>query len=165
MTGVTKTLTGSSKSYTLTFLPNYMNMSLEAGTFNYTLDADGDSYDKVPATGDAVKVSAYRPNFTATSVANPSPSPKMAPQNSLFGGDYNGLEGEPISTLDGDLEIHVKDHKIITTSHLKEPVVIRILNVGGITFANYVLQPGEAQETRVQNTGVYIVNKKKVLVK
>ena len=37
--------------------------------------------------------------------------------------------------------------------------------VGGITLANYVLQPGETQETRVQNTGVYIVNKKKVFVK
>ena len=162
--GVTKSLAGSSKSYTLTFKPNYMNKSLEAGTLSYTLDADGDSYDKVPATGDAVKVGAFRPYFTATSVAKSS-SPKMAPHSIIFGGDYNGLEGELQSGLGGGLEIYVKDHRIIATSHLKEPVVICIMNVGGITLANYVLQPGETQETRVQNTGVYIVNKKKVFVK
>ena len=86
-------------------------------------------------------------------------------QSIVFGGDYNGLEEEPISTLGGGLEIYVKDHRIIATSHLKEPVTIWIMNVGGLTLANYVLQPGETQETRVQNTGVYIVNKKKVFVK
>ena len=31
--------------------------------------------------------------------------------------------------------------------------------------ANYVLQPGETVETPVQTNGVYIVNKKKLLVK
>jgi hypothetical protein len=89
----------------------------------------------------------------------------MLPGSIQFGGDYNGLEEQPMSTLDGGLEIYVKDHRIIATSHLKEPVTICITNVGGITLANYVLQPGDTQETRVQNTGVYIVNKKKVFVK
>ena len=87
------------------------------------------------------------------------------PESIALGGNFNGLEEEPISTLEGDLDIYVKDHRIITTSHLKEPVTICSTNVGGITLANYVLQPGETQETRVQNTGVYIVNKKKVFVK
>ena len=89
----------------------------------------------------------------------------MLPERIRVGGDYDGLEEEPTSMFDGSLDIYVKDHRIITTSHLKEPVTIRIRNVSGITFANYVLQPGETQETRVQNDGVYIVNKKKVLVK
>ena len=138
-------------------------MSLNAGTNNYTLDTAGDSYDKVPATGDATKVSAFRPYFTATAAA--SGSRRMLPGSIQFGGDFNGLEGEPMSTLDGSLEIYVKDHKIITTSHLKEATTIRILNVAGITFASYVLQPGETIETPVHTNGVYIVNKKKLLVK
>ena len=75
------------------------------------------------------------------------------------------MEGEPQIALDGSLDIYVKDHKIYTTSHLKEATTIRILNVAGITYANYVLQPGETVETQVNVDGVYIVNKKKLLVK
>jgi hypothetical protein len=75
------------------------------------------------------------------------------------------MEGEPQSALDGRLEIYAKDHKIITTSHLENPVTITIVSVAGITYASYVLQPGETIETPVQTNGVYIVNKKKLLVK
>ena len=162
--GVEKSLTGTSNTFNFTFKPSYMNMSLAAGTDSYTLDADGDSYDKVPASGDATKVSAFRPYFIATSAANAG-SRKMAPERILFGGDFEGLEGEPISTLDGDLEIYVKDHKVVTTSHLKEATTVRIISVSGVTMANYVLQPGETRETPIRVEGAYIVNKKKLLVK
>lgn len=155
MTG-TKVKYGSNNYY---FKPSYMNRSLEADGSNYALNADGNSYAQV--TGAAKSVSAFRPYFTASAAS----SRKYVPERIVFGGDFNGLEEQPISTLDGGLEIYVKDHRIIATSHLKEPVAICIMNVGGITLANYVLQPGETQETRVQNTGVYIVNKKKVFVK
>ena len=155
MTGTKVTYGGTD----YTFKPSYMNKTLAVGN-NYALNADGDSYVKV--TGSAKSVSAFRPYFTESAA---SPSRKYVPERIVFGGDYNGLEEQPISTLDGGLEIYVKDHRIIATSHLKEPVTIWIMNVGGITLANYVLQPGETQETRVQNTGVYIVNKKKVFVK
>jgi hypothetical protein len=164
----TKTLEGTSKNYSFTFKPSYMNENLEAGTNNYTLDTDGDSYDKVPATGDATKVSAFRPYFTITANAkspSPSPSPKNVPEYIVFDNDYSSMEGEPQIALDSSLEIYAKDHKIFTTSHLKEATTIRILNVAGITYANYVLQPGETVETRVNIDGVYIVNKKKLLVK
>ena len=143
-----------------TFKPSYMNESLAASSGYYALNADGNCYGVV--TGTAKRVSAFRPYFTTT-VSNTAR--QRAPERIVFGGDYSGLEDEPIPTLDGGLEIRVKDHKIITTSHLKEPVTVCVLNVGGITLANYVLQPGETQETRVQNTGVYSVNKRKVLVK
>jgi len=141
-----------------TFKPSYMNETLAVGN-NYTLNDAGNSYNKV--TGAAKSVSAFRPYFVSQAAA----ARQYVPERIVFGGDYNGLEEQPISTLDGGLEIYVKDHRIIATSHLKEPVTIWIMNVGGITLANYVLQPGETQETRVQNTGVYIVNKKKLLVK
>ena len=42
---------------------------------------------------------------------------------------------------------------------------MRIVNLGGVTIANYVIQPGETIETPVQAHGAYIVNKKKVFVK
>ena len=161
--GVPQSLDGTGKNYSFTFKPSYMNEELAAGTNNYTLDAAGDSYDKVPASGDATKVSAFRPYFTASAAAK-SPSPKRV-QSIIFSNEYNSMEDEPQTALDGRLEIYVKDHKIYTTSHLKEATTIRILNVAGITYASYVLQPGETVETRVNVDGVYIVNKKKLLVK
>jgi hypothetical protein len=142
-----------------------MNEELAAGTNNYTLDADGDSYDKVPATGNATKVTAFRPYFTANVVTTSSPSPKMIPESILFGDDYSGLEGEPKTAFGGDLEISVQGHKIVATSHLAEATTVRIINVSGITIANYVIQPGETIETPVSIEGVYIANKKKLLVK
>jgi hypothetical protein len=163
--GVQKSLEGTDNNYSLTFKPSYMNMNLEAGTYSYTLDAAGDSYDKVPATGSATKVSAFRPYFAATVTAKTTPSPKMMPESILFGDGYSGLEDEPKSAFDGDLEIYVQGHKIIAKSHLTEATTVRIINVSGVTVANYVIQPGETIETPVNIEGVYIANKKKLLVK
>jgi hypothetical protein len=140
-----------------------MNENLAAGTDNYTLDAVGDSYDKVPAIGDATKVSAFRPYFTASAAAKNS-SPKRV-QSIIFSNEDNSMEDGSQISLDGSLDIYVKDHKIYTTSHLPEATTIRIINVAGITFANYVLKPGETVETPIVVDGVYIVNKKKLLVK
>lgn len=159
--GVVKSASGT-KAYTLTFKPSYMNEKLSTGTYSYTLDGDGDSYDKVPATGDAVKVSAFRPYFTATVTTG---SPKMMPESILFGDAYSSMEGEFKSAFDGDLEIDVQGHKIVTTSHLKEATTVRIINVSGVTVANFVIKPGETVETPVSIEGVYIANKKKLLVK
>ena len=158
-----------------TFRPSYMNMGLKTGMEGkdyYTLKPDYDNngdgvadysaFEKVKVSDDVVMVNAFRPYFFTPT---PSPSRMSSARAIIFGGDYDGLIDEPLSVIDGTLEIYSKDHKIIATSHLKEPVTIWIMNVGGITLANYVLQPGETQETRVQNTGVYIVNKKKLLVK
>ena len=161
--GVTQSLEGTNKNYSLTFKPSYMNENLTAGTNNYTLDIAGDSYDKVPTTGAATKVSAFRPYFTAT--VTTTNSPKMIPERIMFGNDYSGLEGEPIATLDGNLEINVEGHKIVATSHLKNATTVRIINVSGVSIANYVIQPGETVETPVSIEGVYIANKKKLLVK
>jgi hypothetical protein len=166
-TDVEKTLEGSEKNFTITFHRNYSTQDL--GTTAYALSADGSRYDKVTTEGgSAVSGGAtaipFRPYFTASSV-NTSGSRRMAPEYILFGSDVSGLEEVPVSTLDGSLEIYVKDHKIITTSHRKEPVTVSITNVGGITLTNYVLQPGETVETPVRADGVYIVNRKKLLVK
>ena len=82
----------------------------------------------------------------------------------IFGGTDNDLRDGPETVLDGSLEIYTRGYNIVTTSHLKEATVIRIATAAGATFANYVLQPGETIETTVPNTGVYVVNKKKVFI-
>jgi hypothetical protein len=105
---------------------------------------------------------AFRPYFTAS--AAKSSSPKRV-QSIIFSNEDNSMEDGSQISLDGSLDIYVKDHKIFTTSHLKEATTIRIINVAGITFANYVLKPGETVETPIVVDGVYIVNKKKLLVK
>ncbi len=157
-------MTGTKVTYNstnYTFKPSYMNETLAVGN-NYALNADGNSYVKV--TGEAKQVSAFRPYFTIPTTPQSSAKKRSASQI-VFGGSNDGQIDEPLSVVDGTLEIYAKDHKIITTSHLKEPVVITVVNVAGITFANYVLQPGETIETPVHTNGVYIVNKKKLLVK
>ncbi len=167
MAGVTKTDNSGSKNYTATFKPSYMNMTLETG--NYVLNSDGNAYVKLSsdaAVNTTNKVtttqSAFRPYFTATVTS--SSSPKMIPERILFGDGISSLDG-PESALDGDIEIYVQGHKIIAKSHLTEATTVRVLNVGGVTIANYVLQPGETVETPILADGVYIVNKKKLLVK
>ena len=150
-----------------TFKPCYMNETLDAG--DYALNSDGNAYVKLSAddaTNTTNKVttaqSAFRPYFVATSTFVGT-SRRMANQI-LFVND-NGQIDEPLSVVDGTLEIYAKDHHIITTSHLTDPVTITIVNVAGVTFANYVLKPGETIETPVHANGVYIVNRKKLLVK
>ena len=138
-----------------------MNENLDAGSNSYALDGDGKSYDKVPATGSATAVSAFRPYFTVA--ASPNNAPQM-PKQIVFG-TSSSLNDGPETVLNGELEIYAKDHKIITTSHLKEATTISIFNVAGISLANYVLKSGETIETPVHSAGVYIVNKKKLFVK
>ena len=163
------TVTYSGQKYT--FKPSYMNEMLTAGTNSYSLKPEFDSnndgvtdcsvFDKVPASGEATAVGAFRPYFIGPA---PAGARQFVAQRIVFGSTDGEIYDGPESAL-GGLEIYVKDHRIITTSHLKEAVVISIVNVGGISLANYVLQPDETVETRVQNTGVYIVNKKKFFVK
>ena len=141
-----------------TFKPSYMNETLETGSNSYALNADGSSFNKVAAS---TNVSAFRPYFTVAASSSPAP---QKPKQIVFG-TSSSLNDGPETVLNGELEIYAKDHKIITTSHLKEPTTISIFNVAGISLANYVLKSGETIETPVHSAGVYIVNKKKLFVK
>ena len=144
-----------------TFKTSYLNETLEASTNSYVLKADGSSYEKV--TGDAKSVSAFRPYFTAAAVSG-NGSRSFFTKKIIFGGTDNDLREGPETVLDGSLEIYTRGYNIVTTSHMKEATVISIITAAGATFANYVLQPGETIETTVPNTGVYVVNKKKVFI-
>ena len=141
-----------------TFKPSYLNEKLEDGSNSYALNAAGSSFNKVTTT---TNVSAFRPYFTVA--ASPNNAPQM-PKQIVFG-TSSSLNDGPETVLNGELEIYAKDHKIITTSHLKEATTISIISVSGVTIANYVLMPGETKETPIHVDGVYIVNKKKLFVK
>ena len=64
----------------------------------------------------------------------------------------------------GQLNITVNDHMIIVSSTLDEEAPVHIYNTAGQSVSIFTIQPGETVETRV-NSGVFIVNKKKVIVK
>ena len=104
---------------------------------------------------------AFRPYFIAAAAGS---SRSFFAKKIIFGGSDNDLREGPETVLDGSLEIYTRGYNIVTTSHLKEATTISIITPAGATFANYVLQPGETIETTVPNTGVYVVNKKKVFV-
>ena len=144
-----------------TFKPSYMNQTLENG--DYVLNSTGDAY-KAHTTHEAHAasepcVSAFRPYFTASAGSRQF----MAKQ--IVFGDADGQFGVgPETALDGSLEIYVRGRIIVTRSHMKEPVAVRIINAAGATLKNFVLQPGETIETATFYSGVYIVNNKKVFV-
>ena len=144
-----------------TFMPSYLNMSLDAGTNNYTLAEDGSKYEKVPATGEATTVSAFRPFFTVAS----SSVKKQLPSYILFSGEYGSPEEGPESVIDGGIEIYARGRTIYTRSHLQEPAVIRIINIGGGTITSYVLEPEQTVTTQIHVAGAYLVNRKKLFIR
>ena len=161
-----KELTDNAVTYGgYTFKPSYLNELLEAGTSNYALNHTGSSFDQVPTVGAATPIPAFRPYFFAAGGSSPAKGMRESfAKRIIFGGTDNDLRDGPETVLDGSLEIYTRGYNIVTTSHLKEATVIRIATAAGATFANYVLQPGETIETTVPNTGVYVVNKKKVFI-
>ena len=163
MAGVTRNLS-KGKDYVFTFKPNYLTEDLT--TEHYTLAADGSQYDHVTAAGGSAvsggaTVLPFRPYFEASASAGVK---EMMPGTILFTRAGSELEEGPESALDGTIEIYARGRTIITRSHMKEPTTVRIVNIGGITVTNYVLQPGQTIETPVQAHGAYIVNKKKIFI-
>ena len=158
--------TGSVTYDGYTFKASYANKEMAAGTF--VMNSDGNAYHQLSETAETnttnkVKTSqyAFRPYFVTAAAGSRS----MA-RSIIFGGaDAEEIKEGPGAIQDGGLDIYVKNHKIVTTSHLKEATAVSIVSVSGVTMASYVLQPGETVETPIRVEGAYIVNKKKLLVK
>ena len=108
--------------------------------------------------------SAFRPYFTTSAVSSARGMQRAYAKKIIFTGTDNELREGPETVLDGSLEIFTRGYNIVTRSHMKEAVAIRIVTAAGATFSDFVLQPGETIETTVPNTGVYVVNKKKVFI-
>ena len=143
----------------------------EEATSEYYAEHTGDTYytrvsEVTVNDNNHVKPSlgAFRPYFRANAVAKPAK--RWVPDTIIFSGSNGDEFNEgPESALNGSIEIYSRGRSIFTRSHMKEAVVIRIVNVAGLTLANYVLEPEQTIETPVYAHGTYIVNKKKLFVR
>lgn len=134
------------------FVPCLVESEHEAN-YDYVLNADGSSFDKVTSSGELTV--PFRPFFTSTDRYNASRTRSI-----LFGyGDKEEThEAEPREADEpGQLIIRSGQHRIIVSSSLRESTTIRIVNVSGITVRTFDIAPGETIETYIANQGVYIV--------
>ena len=149
-----------------TFVPTYAQQTIEAGTSNYTMSDDGDSYDKVAAVGDDIQVDAFRPYFSAAGGGGVKGYKGLA-RSIVFSKEASQMspdEDDDISRT-GKLYVLSKTGKIVVTSTLRNAKEVRIVSAAGITVTTFTIQPGETIETPIRMPGVYIVNNKKLSVK
>ena len=150
MNGVTTETTGNYRFY-----PNYLNIEMPAG--GYVMSYDGDAYNKLTAddvTAKNNKVSAFRTYFST------SATPQQAARRIVFSNNSTqlGENNDEIQDRMGEgMDIRTDKHSIVVTSHLKQTVDVRVFNVGGLCVASFTIEPGETVETRINTSGVYIV--------
>jgi hypothetical protein len=114
-----------------------------------------------------VRKVAFRPYFTAKASTS-SPAPRriefgMGRDTSFHpdveehhSGDSNG---------DGRLHITAEKGMIVVSSSLNESTTVRITTTTGVGIATFTIEPGQIVRTPVSMTGVYIINRQKLLVK
>ena len=130
-----------------TFCPTYKNTELPAGA--YLLNAEGSKFEKTDA---ATTLPPFHTYFVASAAAGARTRSIIFNDNSLHLGD------ESTPTHQGENLIISSDrHKIIVQSKLHLPREVRIVNPAGITVNSFTIQPGETIETRIINSGVFIV--------
>ena len=108
-------------------------------------------------------LSAFRPYFTG-SVTN------SAPRRIIIVGDNNtslqpDIDEHHSGYIDGGLIISVDKRNIVVESTLNENAKVRITTTTGLDVATFSIEPGQIVRTPVNMTGVYIVNRHKLLVK
>ena len=142
------------------FMPNYMSKEVTG----YLMNGEGDEFEQAmntssePATPIAVATIPFRPYFMAAAV-NPAPARTIIFDSSdsafAFGDDDNdpskGESGE------GGLIFTIRPHRIDVSSTLRREADVRIVNTGGLTIANFTIQPGETISTNIGVAGIYMV--------
>ncbi|MBQ9678057.1 MAG: hypothetical protein IJV44_07980 [Prevotella sp.] len=133
-----------------TFKPNY---SSKAQT-GYLLNADGNRFEQVTTPTALVP---FRPYF----VAGPSTSRRSIQYITFDSDDSSFAIGDEDPSKEeigeGGLLFTIRKHEIAVTSSLIHEADVRIVNVGGVTIANFTIQPGETIERHIPVAGVYIV--------
>ena len=145
------------------FTPNYLNSTIAAG--GYVLNADGSSYE---VKADPTEALPFRPYFTAATGGGSGAKEFRAARAITFNRLSTSIgseEGsEPGERLSGNLTITSKNGRIFVKSGLMEATIVRIVNTGGAVVRVFTIQPGETIETPAAQ-GIYIVNKKKIVVR
>ena len=142
---VSKTMTEGGYSY----VPNYMSKTVSG----YLMHVDGNQF-RVAADILAVP---FRPYFVTTAGSRQAASRILFDSDEssfAFGGDHDPSKEE---IGEGDLLFTVRKHEIVVTSSLRHAADVRIVNVSGITVANFTIQPGETIERYIPIAGVYVV--------
>ena len=132
------------------FVPNYMSKTIDG----YLMNADGSSFTATPVDGSAAI--PFRPYFV-TAPANPAPARTIlfdSDDSSFAIGDNDPAEG---NFGEGGLLFTVRSHMITVTSSLHHSADVRIVNMGGLTVANFTILPGESIDTNIGVAGVYMV--------
>ena len=106
---------------------------------------------------------AFRPYFIGPNGGN-------APRRIIVsGGDNTSLKPDVDERHNGDanggLKIAVEGRNIIVESTRRDDTTVRIVSASGITITTFTIEPGQIISTPVDMTGVYIVNRTKVVVK
>ncbi len=138
------------------FVPSYSNTTLTTAGTRYLLAADGGSFGKNAA--DAISL-AFRPYFTGPAASGARPVTRSI----VFSNDDSEMKGviehgDPTNEeAAGTLNVYAKKHKIIVESALTYTTDVRIVSLAGVTINAFTIEPGETVETRVNISGVYIV--------
>ena len=134
------------------FVPNYMSKKEEGFLMNNV----GNSFTATPEGGAAAV--PFRPYF----VAAPSNARQRArsiifdsDDSSFAFGDDKDPSGDNFG--EGDLFFTIHPHRLDVSSTLHHAADVRIVNAGGLTIANFTIQPGETISTNIGVAGVYVV--------
>ena len=142
------------------FVTNFTARTLEGVAYvlnsdDTDVDKRGNSYKKVDNGAQTVP---FRPYFVAATTTNPA---RQMTRSIVFSDEQTQLEGKDDHDLRGEdtysLSIYAKRNKIFVESNLRETTEVRIVNTAGITITSFDIEPGETIETRIYNSGVYIV--------
>ena len=162
--------TGKKAAGGYTYMPNYGNETVSStayilNTDAANLDERGSSYVVKNSTAPATTLPAvpFRPYFIATTnqAREKTRSIGQSVRTIVFSDEQTQLEGKDDHDLRGEdtysLSIYAKRNKIVVESNLRETTEVRIVNAAGITITTFDIEPGETIETRIYNSGVYIV--------
>ncbi len=130
------------------FIPNYMSKPVTG----YLMNQEGNSFDATPDGGSAA--TPFRPYFVSTS---PSPARSIVFDSTDLSFAFDDKYPSGDNFDEGDLVFTVRKHTISVTSSLRDEADVRIVNVGGLNIANFIIQPGETIGTHITAGGVYII--------
>lgn len=149
----------SNDGYDYIFKKNYLSKEVTGWLMNST----GNAFERKMSEGTpkepvAVAAVPFRPYFVAE---NPSPS-RGSVRSIFFDSDDSSFafgDEDPSKEEigEGDLLFTIRKHEIAVTSSLRHAADVRIVNISGVTIANFTIQPGETIERYIPVAGVYIV--------
>ena len=162
------------------FVPSYMSQTLKAVQVDadgkrvegdttpksFVINADGSAYNAVTWTKNGnedvdenekvVVVAAFRPYFIDEAAISNARQTRSILFSQLSSEDM--WPQHPQSSQEpGSLSAHAGRRLITVSSTMNTTVSVRILNTAGQALATFDIEPGETVETRINISGVYVV--------